>query len=950
MILDAARYARLSALLDATLELDAAARAALIEDLRAREPELAADLTALLAADAAPQPMLDDPLPLDAKAPASARASIDRLGPFRLVHELGRGGMGVVWLAERDDPDVHQQVALKIIHPDFDGALARHCFRRECAILATLEHPHIAHLVDVGVDAHAGPWLALEYVVGEPITSHADRHQLGLRARLALLASACRTVQFAHARLVVHRDLKPSNILVDAYGAVKLLDFGVAGLLQSGATGATDGEALATAGITPDYAAPEQLRGEPATVASDIFALGIVLFELLAGARPWPRGQRMPEATPPLASSLAPHPLQRALRGDLDAIIAKTLANDPAARYASADGLADDIERHLLQQPVRARAATRRYRLGKFLRRHVVGAATTTLVALALLAGASVAWWQARIASRQTQRAEAVRGLLVDMFMIADPDLTQGRPVTARELLAEAARRVALAPDSDPLLRADIDATLGEVARRVGDYATALQRLRSAEATLAQQPRVAAAQLLGLRVDLADALRLDGKLHEAADLVATVLASVPVDARRLRSRGLALQAQVLTDLGDFDSAERSAQAALAQDAALADPVASARDSDVLAELSYARGDFEVAVTRFSAVLAAQRALHGEVHTAVAQAQQDLGVALTGAGRYAAALDALAAAHALYVKLLGPEHPAVASVLMNWGDALRQSDQPDAAEPKYRAALALDEKQLGADHPQTLLALNSLATLLAQRGQDDAAQALFERVLAGNRRLFGEHNGKLVPTMIALAGLAARRGDYAGSIAHDREALALADAALGPDNASGDVARRDLGYTLAMHGDTAAGIPLLRSALEHQRARYGEQHPEVILLGARLAQVLACTGALDEAFALANTAHAAALAILPATHPFRAHATVVLARVDLLRGDAAAARALLDGLRADHVAGYAPHFASELDLLGLQARAAGGDRTALAELAQRGAALRAQLPPLLRAQR
>jgi len=950
--LDPARYARLSALLDEALELDASARAALLDALRGEDATLAAELAALLAADAAPQPLIDAPLVLPLTAGTSMHVAGERVGPFRLVRELGRGGMGVVWLAERDDREVRQQVALKLIHPELDSAFARHRLRRERAILARLEHPHIAHLVDVGVDARGSPWLALEYVSGEPITDHATRRRLPLARRIGLLIDVCRAVQFAHARLIVHHDLKPSNVFVDAHGAVKLLDFGVAALLDPAAdAGDAAGPGVAS-GVTPAYAAPEQLRGEPATVASDIYALGLVLFELLTEARPWPPGQRPrdPAQAPPQASRMVDAARRRALRGDLDAILAKALAPRAADRYASAETLAEDLQRHLTRHPVLAHRTSRGYRARKFLQRHRLGSLAALAIAAAVLVGAAAALWQARIANRQAQRAEAVRNLLVSMFSIADPDLNRGREVTAAELLGEAARRAALAPGSDPLLAADIDATLGTLARRIGDYPTAQQRLRAAEAALAGAGDAAAPALLQVRLDLADALRLNGDPKAARELLAGLAAQLARTPPPVHAQALATQARVLAQLGELEQAERDANAALKLDEASGGAAAIVRDRNILADLSYARGDFAGAVQRFEQVLAAQRALHGDTHTAVAQAQQDLGVALAGAGRYDEAIAALASAHALYVRLLGTEHPAVASVLVNWGGALRQSGQLDAAEPKYRAALALDEKQLGADHPQTLLALNSLATVLTQRNRDAEAQALFERVLAGNRRVLGERNGQLVPTLISLGGLAFRRGDYAGAVARYREALAIADAALGPGNPTSDIARRGLGYTLAMSGDPDAGLPLLREAWEHHRARHGERHPEVIIFGSSLAQVLAGTGKLDEAWALARSTHAAALAILPAQHPFRAHAGVVLARIELLRGDLDAAGALVADLRAAHAVDYAAHAAAELELLDLQVRAARGDRDARMQLRERGAALRAQLPPLLRTQR
>ncbi len=954
--MDTDRYARLASLFDEVIGLDTPSRSALIEQLQASDASLADELISLLAADAAPQPMLDMPIGLHAEQEPrlTAVAIGEKFGPFRLVREIGCGGMGVVWLAERDDEELQQRVALKLIRPGLDSLLARHRFRRERAILASLEFPNIARLIDAGITAEGRPWFAMEYVAGEPITRYANEHALSLPERLRLFVSVCRAVQFAHGRLVVHRDIKPSNILIDAHGAAKLLDFGIARLLDSDGSAADAGEpALLSIAATPDYAAPEQLRGEAASVASDIYALGIVLFELLANARPWPRGDRNPashDVPPPRASQLAGGTIaQAALRGDLDAILAKALAPNPSARYASAEAFADDLELHLGNQPVRARTGTRRYRAGKFLRRHAFGVSAGVAIACALIIGAGVALWQAHQARLQAQRAESVRNFLTDLFAIADPNLTRGREVTARELLREGARRVKLAPDSDPLLVADIDGAIGNLARDIGDYETAELRLRAAEAALASNA-ANPDRLAQARVDLAGTMRLNGNPRGAREMLEALIADPILRKPETRASALAALARVFADLNDAPAGEPHAEEALALDLARgANTEAVARDRNVLAELAYARLDFPTAAVRYRAVLAARRTLNGDKHTAVAQAHQDLGVALAGAGDLSGASAELETAHRMFVELLGPEHPAVASTLVNWAGALRQNGNLDDAEPKYRQALAINEKALGAEHPETLRSLNSLGAILVQRGQDAEARAILERVLTGYRHTLGENNGQLVPTLITLAALAFRGGDYAGSIAHYREAIAIGDAAYGADNPRSDVARRGLGYTLAMAGDPPAGLPFLRDALANHLKRYDADHPEVIVFRTSLAQVLAATGELDEAESIARLADVSAHDALPAVHPFRVYADMTLARIEYLRGEVAQAAQILAAVDPQHAVPYAPHFLNEFTLLDLQVRAAQGDALAQRDLARKRKSLAAQLPPMLREQ-
>lgn len=950
------RFAQLAELFDETAKLDSHACEALIDRLRTEDVSLANELIALLAADTAPQPLLDEPLGLqiDNEQSDAGVAAGGKFGQFRLVRQIGSGGMGVVWLAERDDEEVRQKVALKLIQPGLDSTLARRRFRRERAILASLQHPNIAHLIDAGIEVDGRPWFAMEYVEGEPLTQYANEHGLPLRERLHLFLTVCRAVQFAHGRLVVHRDIKPSNVLVDTHGAPKLLDFGIARLLDPDGT-ANDANESVLLGIaaTPDYAAPEQLRGEAATVATDIYALGIVLFELVAKARPWPSGQRdltRLEQPPPRASYLATgNTAQRALRGDLDAILEKALAAAPTSRYLSADAFADDLERHLLSQPVRARVSTRRYRASKILRRHGFGIAAGVAIALALILGSGISLWQAHQARLETQRADSVRNFLTDLFAIADPNLTQGREVTARELLREGARRVTLAPDSDPLLVANIDAVIGKLANDIGDYETAESRLREAEAALLREANNPE-HLARVRIDLANTIRMRGDLPQARKMLEALIADSAIRDSRTRANALATLAQVFSDQNEAQNGEPYAKQALALDLARGtDTEAVARDRNVLAELAYARLDFPTAVSRWQEVLAIRRGLHGELHTAVAQSHRDLGAALAGAGNLADAAKELQAAHESFTRLLGPEHPAVASTLIDWGGALRQNGNFDEAEPKYREAIAINEKALGADHPETLRGLNSLGALLAQRGRDAESIAILERVLASYRRTFGETNGQLVPTLITLAGLASRGGDYAGSIERYRQAIAIADGAFGADNPRSDVARRGLGSTLALSGDPLAGIPLLREALANHLKRYDEHHPEVIVFRITLAQVLAATSELDEAESIIRIADASARDTLPPAHPFRVYATMVLARINVSQGKLAEAAQVLASLDADHAAPYAPYFRSEYTLLDLQVRASQGDAVAQSELARDGESLLAKLPPLLREQ-
>jgi eukaryotic-like serine/threonine-protein kinase len=398
------------------------AQHALVPLLRAMLRRASVETDAFMRAPAA--------LAVDDDEPADAAG--DTIGPYRLISELGTGGMGTVWLAERFDGALQRQVALKLPRTGSAHGLAQR-MARERDILATLEHPRIARLYDAGTTPAGRPWLAMERIDGEPIDDHCARLQLDVRARLQLFLQVADAVAHAHARLIVHRDLKPNNILVTPQGDVKLLDFGVAKLLEDEPLPANNLTQQIGRAVTPDYASPEQVGGRVVTVATDVYSLGVVLYELLTGERPYRVERysaaaledaiRRADVAPASSRVVRNRKLARALRGDIDTILDKALRKDAAARYASVDAMAADVRRHLDGQPVWAQRPSWRYRAGKFVRRHRLALLAATGVTVSLLLGLSAALWQARearlqadTAQRQAQRAQAVQEVLLSIF------------------------------------------------------------------------------------------------------------------------------------------------------------------------------------------------------------------------------------------------------------------------------------------------------------------------------------------------------------------------------------------------------------------------------------------------------------------------------------------------------------------------------------------------------
>jgi serine/threonine-protein kinase len=464
--IDRAEWAELNRLLDEALDLPEEQRLPWLEALRSTSDSLKEQLRRLLSrAGEADDEFLRQLPAIDGSQNAGARDAL--VGPYRLIREIGSGGMASVWLAKRDDGMMERQVALKLPHRAWRHARLPERMAREREILATLNHPNIATLYDAGMAADGQPFLALEYVEGEPIDAYCREHALTLRARLELFLQVAYAVAHAHTRLIVHRDLKPTNILVTAGGEVRLLDFGIAKILEEAAdTGLTEQAGRA---MTPDYAAPEQILGESLTVAADIYSLGVILYELLAGCRPYRLARNSRGALEDAILSVQPgKPSEVAagadaseVRGDLDTIVLKALKKAPHERYATAHALAEDIERYFEHRPVLARADGWMYAARKFCARHSVALAATLIVFFAILAGGAAALWEARSANLERERAEEARKFLTSVLQNANPYASAAQPRTVEDWLVQTSAAIEKRQDLRPELRVEALTVLG---------------------------------------------------------------------------------------------------------------------------------------------------------------------------------------------------------------------------------------------------------------------------------------------------------------------------------------------------------------------------------------------------------------------------------------------------------------------------------------------------------
>jgi len=509
------RWGEVKAVLAAVLDAPPSERPELLETLCGSNGEMRARVESLLALETRAGEVLNTQ-----RAPGAALRSEPRqptrIGPYSVLREIGRGGMGVVYLGERADGEFRKQVAIKLVTSGLRDPDLERRFRRERQILAALEHPGIARLLDGGTTAEGQPYFVMEYIQGSPLPLWCAQKNAGVEERLRLFLAVCDAVEYAHRRLIVHRDLKPGNILVTSEGTPKLLDFGLARVLDS--TGTDDATMTGLALMTPAYASPEQVRGEPYHVSSDVYSLGVILYELLAGRRPYDvksgsvleMAQAICEKAPLPLPAAAPEGRRRRLRGDLDNIVAKALAKESRQRYVSVTDLAEDIRRHLDGRPVRARAATLRYRFAKWLRRHRITAPAGALAALLIVGFAAATWWEARSAERRFQQVRSLAGSV--MFELHDAINTLPGSTAARELLVRRAMEylesLSREAGSRPDLQRDVALGYARVAEvqgylgesNLGRLPVAIANFEKAEAILAKlaarYPRDA-----GLRAD-----------------------------------------------------------------------------------------------------------------------------------------------------------------------------------------------------------------------------------------------------------------------------------------------------------------------------------------------------------------------------------------------------------------------------------------------------------------
>jgi eukaryotic-like serine/threonine-protein kinase len=887
-----AGWSRVEALLDQALELPIERRCDLLERVGHDDPALREKVEQLLAADAAAGDFMNDgaeawlssgPLMPADRADEGALDAGARVGPYRVIHQLGRGGMGIVYRAERADGEFAQVVALKLVRRGFDGDENTVRFRRERQILAQLEHPSIARLLDGGLHTDGRPYFAMELVEGEPITTYCDRRRLSIDARVRLFCRVCDAVQYAHGRLIVHRDLKPANIFVTSTGDLKLLDFGIAKLLTDDE--AVEATTLTRTGLrplTPAYAAPEQLRGEPVSTATDVYTLGVILFELLTARRPFGDANSVfertsHEAEPPRPSGavirrdnddalsideiahargVTARALAAGLAGDIDAMVLKALRREPQRRYIGAGALAEDLDRFLQGRPVAARGEGRRYRLGKFVRRHRVGIAVVVSLVLSLVAGLAATAWQARAKTLEARKAEAVKAFLIGIFQGADPAQAAGREITLRQVLDQGAQRVQRDLAGQPAVQGELLTVLGGVYAELG--------VTERAAALTEQ-----------------ALGIHERLHGAnSELVGT---------------NLRQKASLAVARGDADTADRFAREALAshrraygnqhQDVA--------EDLDVLLIAARQRGRLGDALWAAEESLRIRRAIYGDEHRLVADSMNNLAVVRREQGRYEEAAALYTQTIDLRRRLLGSEHPHVALAVHNFSALQLFRGELEQAAALSQEALERFRRLYGEDHQLTLSARNNRANIDRVLGRFDEAEAGLRSVLDSWARTQGTDHPNALITLAGVGRVHRERGDPARAERILRDADERWRRRMGAAHPMGAVIRRQLGGALADLGRYDDAGWVLREVLDRMRAAHGTSHPEVAETLHELGQLARRRGDLAEAESRLGEALAMRRKFLGEQHILTAESLAAVGAARLAGNDPTSARQLLE---------------------------------------------------------
>ena len=792
-----ARWARVQDLFHAAADLPPGEQQRYLDQQCGADRALVAEVRALLDADSQSGGLLDRQVADIASGVLSPAPPFgERLGPYRILGLLGEGGMGVVYLVARED--LGSRAALKVLRDAWVSPERRERFAAEQRTLAQLVHPAIAQLHDAGTLPDGTPWLVMEFVEGVPLTQYCRQHRATVTQRLTLFRSVCDAVQHAHRHAVIHRDLKPSNILVTSDGAVKLLDFGIAKQLEGYDTPA-DQTRTGFRLLTPAYAAPEQFQGGRLGVHTDVYSLGVVLYELLSGKLPFDLARRSPDEVLRLVSEREPvrpslvaraavqlHGADagvpdagRAAWADLDVLCLTAMHRDPARRYRTVEAVIRDVDHYLRGQPLEAQRDSVRYRMGKFLRRHWRPVSAAAAVGVAVVA-LSVVYALRLSHAKNLALAEAARTQRIEQFMLTlfEGGTEEAGPQNELKVVALVERgvREAGALDSEPAVQAELYQTLGSIAEKLGklDQAESLLNLslEKRRAYFGPDHSDVGRSLVALaQLDIARA-KYDDAEKRAREGLAMLRRHLPPDDPMI-ARAVSTLGSVLENKPDYPGCIRTFEEAVQLESkhSAASPGLAVALSE-LANCQFYVGNFEASDALNRRVLALDRKLHGEKHPHVADDLINLGAVQFERGRYAEAEKFQREAVTIFRDWYGPDHPETASALTHLGRSLASDKKYDEARSVLEEALATQERIYGKVHPRVASALNELGRVAQAGGRLDDAEADFQRMAD----IYTEvHHGKSQWIGVALSnlgGVAMEKKQYEKAEGLFRQALNL----------------------------------------------------------------------------------------------------------------------------------------------------------------------------------